>query len=78
MLDDGQIAQSIKYVDFSCHRVRHAAEAHPGQLGEVAEERKIRAISGDPDVVFRVRPTKPLMGLVRVVAPEFLVMNGLD
>jgi hypothetical protein len=47
-------------------------------LGEVAEEREIRAISGDLDVMFRVRPTKPLMGLVRVVALEFPVMNGLN
>jgi len=58
--------------------VHHAREAHSVELRQVAGKGKIVAVSRNLDVVVRIRPAKPLMGLVRVVAPEFLVMNCLD
>jgi hypothetical protein len=78
MLDDGEIGQSVEDIDLGCHRVRHASEAHPVELGEAAGEVEVLAVSRDCDVMVRIRPAKPLMGLVGIVAPEFLVMNGLD
>jgi|Tabmets5t2r1_1033131.scaffolds.fasta_scaffold70553_2 hypothetical protein len=58
--------------------MRHVPEAQPVKLGEVARKLKILAVSKDFDVMVRIRPAKPLVGLVRIVASEFLVLNGLD
>jgi hypothetical protein len=57
--------------------MRHAPEAQPVKLGEVTRKPKILAVSGDGDVMVRVRLAQPLMGLVRVVASELLVVNGI-
>jgi hypothetical protein len=57
--------------------MRHGPEAQPVKLGEVTRKFKILAFSIDFDVMLRVRPAKPLVGLVRIVASKFLVVNGL-
>jgi hypothetical protein len=57
--------------------MRHAPEAQLIKLGEVAGKLKILGVSGDSDVVVGIRLAKPLMSLVRVVASELLVVNGL-
>jgi hypothetical protein len=58
--------------------MRHVPEAQPVKLGDVAREREVFAAPKDFDVMVRIRPAKPLVGLVRIVASEFLVVNGLD
>lgn len=58
--------------------MRQSPEAQPVKFGEIAEKVKAFGVSRNLEVVVRVLPAKPVMGLIRVVAPEFLVMNGLD
>ena len=57
--------------------MRHAPEAQLIKLGEVARELEIFAVPRDLDVMVRICLAKPLMGLVRIVASEVLVVNGL-
>jgi hypothetical protein len=78
MLDDREIPQAIEDVDVDGHRVSHPTERHPVESDDVAGEDKIFGASGDVDVVVRISLTKPRMCLIRVVAPELLVIDGLD
>lgn len=78
MLDNRQVRQAHEHVDLGWHGVRHARKTHAIELGEPTRERKVISFSRDLDLVVRVRPTKPLVGLVGVVAIELLVMNSID